>query len=133
MFTRYSPTIHQPPHMQKWTIDLLFKNNRICKNMTNFKTFNCPKATEALWGYNLILQFTVYYSVPSSSWQSFNWPWKDKKMNWPWRYPAVLNSGFVDWESSALTNAIIGKRYVKCNCPVFLNIKPTLHYKVAIE
>ena len=28
---------------------------------------------------------------------------------------------------------IIGKRYVKCKCPVFINIRQTLHYKVATE
>ena len=27
-----------PNHPQKWTIDLLFKNNRIRKHVTNFKT-----------------------------------------------------------------------------------------------
>ena len=26
-------------HLRKWKIDLLFKNNRICKHMTNFKIF----------------------------------------------------------------------------------------------
>ena len=31
----WSPYLHHP---QKWTIDLMFKNNRIRKHMTNFKT-----------------------------------------------------------------------------------------------
>ena len=28
----------QTPDLQKWTTDLLFKNNRICKHRTNYKT-----------------------------------------------------------------------------------------------
>ena len=32
-----------------------------------------------------------------------------------------------------LTTRIIGKMYVKCQCPLFINIKQILHCKVAIE
>ena len=32
------PPAPSPPFLQKQTIDLLFKNNRICNHMTNFKT-----------------------------------------------------------------------------------------------
>ena len=45
----------------------------------------------------------------------------------------VLNMGLVDWKSSALTTTTIEKMYVKCKCPAFINIEPTLCYKVAIE
>ena len=34
---------------------------------------------------------------------------------------------------NTLTTMIIGKTYVKCKCPVFINIKQTLHYRIAIE
>ena len=35
-------TLPYPHHPQKWTIDLLFKNNRIRKHVTNFKTLPPP-------------------------------------------------------------------------------------------
>ena len=31
-----------PPHLQKWTIDLLFKISRIRKHVTNFKILPLP-------------------------------------------------------------------------------------------
>ena len=67
-------------------------------------------------------QFTFYHSVPRSSWYLINSPRKDKRMNWPWSHPAVLNQGLLHWEASALTTTTIGKTYVKCNFPVFINI-----------
>ena len=30
----------QPPHLQNWIIDLLFKNKKICKNETNLRSPN---------------------------------------------------------------------------------------------
>ena len=36
-FVNPSPT----PHLQNWTIDILFTNNRICKHSTNYKTPFC--------------------------------------------------------------------------------------------
>ena len=54
-------------------------------------------------------------------------------MSLPWSHPAVLTLGLLGWESSAQTTAIIGKTLVKCKCSGLINIKQTLHYKVAIE
>ena len=34
---------------------------------------------------------------------SFYWPWKDERLSRPWSHPVVLNTGLLDWESSALT------------------------------
>ena len=34
----FLPPPPHPHHPQKWTINLLFKNNRICKHVTNLKT-----------------------------------------------------------------------------------------------
>ena len=78
-------------------------------------------------------QFTFYHSVSRSSWYSFNRSRKDERMSLPWSHLAVLNTGLLDWESSALITTIIGKTYDKCKYPVFLHIKQILYYKVSIE
>ena len=84
--------------LKKW-------NNEIA---VNFKTlwpllwmgFNCLKAT-----VTLRRQFTFYHSVPRHSWYSFYWPPKDERLSQPWSYSMVLNTGLLDWESSALTTS----------------------------
>ena len=47
------------------------------------------------------------YFLPSSSqfctWYSFYQPRKDERLSRPWSHPVVLNTGPLDWESSALT------------------------------
>ena len=60
--------------------------------------FNCLKATATSRR-----QFTFYHSVPRNSWYSFYRPRKDEKLGRPWSHPVVLNTGLLDWESSALT------------------------------
>ena len=60
--------------------------------------FNCLKAT-ATSGR----QFTFYHSVPRNSWYSFYRPRKYERLSRPWSHPVVLNTGLLDWESSALT------------------------------
>ena len=40
-----------PHHLQKWTIDLLLKNNRIHKHVTNFKTPHPPSVWTS-WMYD---------------------------------------------------------------------------------
>ena len=60
--------------------------------------FNCLKARATSRR-----QFTFYHSVPRNSWYSFYQPWKDKRLSQPWSHPVVLNTGPLDWESSALT------------------------------
>ena len=39
----------------------------------------------------------------ASSWYSIDRPRKDERLSWPWSHPVVLNTGPLDWESSALT------------------------------
>ena len=60
--------------------------------------FNCLKATATSRR-----QFTFYHIFPRNSWYSFYWPWKDERLSQPWSHPVVLNTGPLDWESSALT------------------------------
>ena len=60
--------------------------------------FNCLKAT-----VTSRRQFTFYHSVPRNSWYSFYRPQKDERLSRPWSHPVVLNTGLLDWESSALT------------------------------
>ena len=43
-----------PHHPQKWTIDLLFKNNRIHKHVTNFKTPTPPFLVDVINVWSLI-------------------------------------------------------------------------------
>ena len=60
--------------------------------------FNCLKATATLRRH-----FTFYHSVPRNSWYSFYRPQKDERLSQPWSHPVVLNTGLLDWKSSALT------------------------------
>ena len=60
--------------------------------------FNCLKAIAISRR-----QFTFYHSVPRISWCLFYRPRKDERLGRPWRYPVVLNTGPLDWESSTLT------------------------------
>ena len=60
--------------------------------------FNCLKAAATSRR-----QFTFYHSVPRNSWYSFYRPRKDERLSQPWSHPVVLNTGLLDWESSALT------------------------------
>ena len=78
-------------------------------------------------------QFTFYHVVPRSSWYSFDQSRMNERISLHWNHPAVLNPRLLDWESSALITTIIGRTYVKCKCPVFIHIKQTLHYKVAMK
>ena len=85
--------------------------------------FNHLKATEPLQGGSLLLTTQSLgvrgtYLIDSEGWK---------------HHPAVLNPRLLDWKFRALTITIIGKTYVKCKCPLFINIKQTLHYKAAIE
>ena len=48
-------------------------------------------------------QFTFYHEVPRNSWCSLYRPRKDERLNRPWSHRVVLNTGPLDWESSALT------------------------------
>ena len=50
-------------------------------------------------------QFTFYHSVPRNSWYSFYRPRKDERLSRPWSHPVVLNTGPLDWKSSALIAA----------------------------
>ena len=60
--------------------------------------FNCLKATATSRR-----QFTFYHSVPRKSWYSLYRPRKDERLSRPWSHPVALNTGPLDWESSALT------------------------------
>ena len=51
------------PHPQKWTIDLLFKNNRIRRHVTNFKT---PSVWTS-WRYVLLFWSPCFAKTPCCS------------------------------------------------------------------
>ena len=50
-------------------------------------------------------QFTFYHEVSRNSWYSLDRPRKDERLCRPWNHQVVLNTGSLDWESSALTMA----------------------------
>ena len=60
--------------------------------------FNCLKARATSRR-----QFTFYHLVPRNSWYSLYRPRKDERLSRPWSHLVVLNTGPLDWESSALT------------------------------
>ena len=72
-------------------------NSHILQGPFLWMGFNCLKATATSRR-----QFTFYHSVPRNSWYSFYRPRKDERLSRPWSHPVVLNTGPLDWESSAL-------------------------------
>ena len=58
--------------------------------------FNCLKARATSRR-----QFT-FYEVPRNSWYSFYQPRKVERLSRPWSHPVILNTGPLDWQSSAL-------------------------------
>ena len=82
--------------------------------------FNCVKATKPLKGDSLLF-ITQSLGVPITYLIDLG---RMKGCGWPWSHPAVLNPGLLDWETSTLTTTIIGTKYVKCKCPVFIDINP---------
>ena len=62
--------------------------------------FNCLKATAISRR-----KFTCYHSVASNSRYSFYQPRKDERLSRPRSHPVDLNTGPLDWESSALTTS----------------------------
>ena len=71
--------------------------------------FNCLKARATSRR-----QFTFNHYVPGNSWYSFYRPRKDIRLSRPWSHPVVLNTGPLDWESSALHTEIkTSKRCLK--------------------
>ena len=67
-------------------------------------------------------QFTFYHLGPRNFWYSFDRPRKDERLSRPWSHPAVLNTGPLDGESSALTTRPL------LNCNNFINILFTHTY-----
>ena len=45
----------------------------------------------------------LFTTKSENSWYSFDRPRKDEKMSQPWSHPLVLNTGPLDWKTSALT------------------------------
>ena len=64
-YNQFFDTFLTPHHPQKWTIDLLFKNNRTCKNVTNFKN---PPLTFCVVVIN-VYSFTQITLFPFLLWQ----------------------------------------------------------------
>ena len=58
-----------PHHPQKWTIDLLFQNNRICKHVTNFKTPLPPFHVDVINVWSLISYSGIYLFTYLSNWR----------------------------------------------------------------
>ena len=96
--------------------------------------FNCLKARATSRK-----QFTFYYKVPRISWYSFCWPRKDEKLSRPWNHLVALNTGPLDWESSALTTRpLLRSKYSKFKrvsgknsqlCPFIRIFCPLLLYR----
>ena len=49
-------------------------------------------------------KFTFYHLVPRNFWYSFDRPRKDEKLSQLWSHPVVLNTGPMEWESSAFNH-----------------------------
>ena len=64
--------------------------------------FNCLKVTYSHFE-EAVYFLEIQNSVPRNSWYSFYQPRNDERLSRPWSHPVVLNTGPLDWESSALT------------------------------
>ena len=65
-------------------------------------------------GYRVITrrQITSDHLIPSNSWYSFEQPQKDERLTRPWSHSVVLNTGSLDWESSALNTKSLAQRNI---------------------
>ena len=76
----------------------LFKKKKTLRGPFQWVRFNCLKATELKRGS---LLFTTKLSeIPDTQ---FGRPRKNERLSHPWSRPVVLNTGPLEWESSALT------------------------------
>ena len=69
------------------------------------------------------LLFATRFFLQRNFWYSFYWPWNDERLSGPWSHPVVLDTGSLDWESSALTTRpyLSSKCWVSwCFCVPFL-------------
>ena len=64
---------------------------------------NCLKATEPLRRDSLLFT-NKFPEIPGTH---LNHPRKEEMLSRPWSQPVVLNSGLLDWESSALITRFI--------------------------
>ena len=83
------------------------KTIKICNDVN---LFSCRKLKKGPF-FTSTRQFTFYHSVPRNSWYTFYRPRKDEKLSRPWSHPVVLNTGPLDWESSALTTRPLLQKY----------------------
>ena len=58
----FNPPPSYPHHPQKWTTDLLLKNNGICKHVTNF-----PFRVDVINVWSLIIIFFIYCVPPEAA------------------------------------------------------------------
>ena len=83
---------------------------RLSLNCTKWKLLKKNFMAPFLWmGLNCLKvrvtsrrQFTFYHWVSRNLWYLFYRPQKDERLSQPWSHPVVLNTGPLDWESSAL-------------------------------
>ena len=68
-----------------------------------------------LWGGSLL--FSTKFST-RNSWYSYYWPQKDDRLRRSWSHPMVLNTGPLDWESSALTTGFLYTQIQWLNDPI---------------
>ena len=84
-----------------------------CSLKKNFFTF-FKKKKKTLWslfmdgvqlpqGYSHFEEGVYFLPFSSQKFWLFYRPQKDERLSRPWSHPVVLNTGPLDWESSALT------------------------------
>ena len=60
-----------------------------------------------------------YHLVPRNFWYLFDWYQKDERSSRPWSHPVVLNTGLLDWQSSAWI--IMGEKLSRIEIAYFLS------------
>ena len=97
IFCYHEPFHNNRKNQRKQTIDLHFKKNF---KAPFYGWGSIASKLEPIWGGSLLFT-TKLPEIPGI--YSFYQPQKDERLSQPWSHPVVLNTGPLDWESSALT------------------------------
>ena len=114
-----------------WLMEEITNNsNKYNSNGSNY-LLSLPIIKWCISFYLFSLHF-IYHPVPRNSWNSYYQPWKDKRLFLPWSHRVVLNTGLLDWESSALTTRPWPSLYSKAKQSekIHRNTFPQIKYKI---
>ena len=93
-------------HLEWSCRPLPYFKEHLCKTFfKNFMVHFFVDGVQLSQGYKATTrrQFTFYHWLPRNSWYSYDRPRKDERLSQTWSHPVGLNTGPLDWKSSAIT------------------------------